>query len=111
MTMELDEDTKDYLRLGIESHRHCVHKNPTYCHMLILAELAMRRGYPVSTQEEIDACGHFIADAVLESLILKGLVEMSGMSEDGQMLVGLTEAGLEVSRNNFEFKDEENGTL
>lgn len=106
--MALDEETKENLRLGIESHRHCAHKDPTFCHMLILAELAMRRGYPVTSDEELEECGHFIADAVLESLILKGLVEMSGMSEDGQMMVGLTEAGMEIAHNKFEEK--ENGS-
>lgn len=97
--MELDNKTKDNLRLALESHIHCRHENPTYCHMLILAELAMRRGYPVISDEELDACGGFIADAVLESLILKGMVEVMGVTEDGDFTLGLTEAGTKFEAN------------
>lgn len=34
----------------------------------------------------------FIADAVLDSLILKGIMEPIGMDEDGQMIFWFTEA-------------------
>jgi hypothetical protein len=90
--MKLDDETQQAIRLAVESHRYCIHDSAVLCHALILSELGMRRGYPVA-EEEIEACGFFIADVTLENLILKGLIEVSGVSEDGDMLVGLTEAG------------------
>lgn len=93
--MELDQETKDTLRLALDSHQYCGHDDPSICHMLIIAELSIRRGFPVTSDEELDACG-YIADAVLESLILKGYVETTGLTEDGDFTLGLTEAGYEM---------------
>lgn len=90
--MDLDEESKDNIRLAIESHNHCVH-DYVLCQALILTELVMRRGYPIASDEELEACGFFIADVTLENLILKGYVEMAGVSEDGDMVVGLTKDG------------------
>jgi hypothetical protein len=101
--MILDDETQENLRLALQSHQFCVHHGAAMCHMLILAELAIRRGYPVTSDEELEACGHFIADEVLQSLILKGFVSMDGVDENGQIMMGLTEAG----RNRYELGNEE----
>lgn len=92
--MKLDDETQDAVRLAIDSHRACAHDSAMLCHALILSELAMRRGYPVTSDEELEACGYFIADVTLENLILKGYVEVAGVSEEGELMVGLTEAGM-----------------
>lgn len=94
--MELTEQDKDYLRLAMSAHDYCGHEDSSFCSMLILAELALRRGRPITTDEEINACGYFIADEVLTSLILKGVVEVVGVSEEGDFELGLTEAGLKT---------------
>ncbi len=105
--MELNEATQDILRLALDSHQYCRHQDPALCHALITVELGLRRGYPVSLDEELEACGKFIADAVLESLILKGMVETVGISEDGDFLLGLTEAGVQRHNQEMEHKNNE----
>lgn len=107
--MKLDDTTQECIRAAIASHRACVHEDPVLCHALILSELAMRRGYPANSDEELEACGHYIADVTLENLILKGYVEVAGVSEDGELLVGLTEAGMSAVED-IEKRIEENGT-
>lgn len=91
--MKLDDESQEAIRLALKSHRGCVHEDAVLCHALILSELAMRRGYPVISDEELEACGHFIADVTLENLILKGYVEVAGVSDEGELMVGLTEMG------------------
>lgn len=103
--MNLTDETKEDLRLAIASHQYCIHDEPAFCHMLIIAELAMRQGRAVHDDEEIDAIGHFIADAVLESLILKGMVEVAGVDENGELMVGLTNAGHEYTENKYREDD------
>lgn len=99
--MELTIETKTALRVAIASHQTCVHENPVFCHMLIISELAMRQGRTINDDDEIDAIGHFIADAVLESLMLKGLVEVAGLDENGGFMVGLTQEGWEAANNRY----------
>lgn len=90
--MQVDETTKAFIRKAMESHKSCDHiGEPEMCHMLILGEAAIRRGYAIEDEEELDACGRYIADYVLESLILKGVVEPFGVDEEGRMTVRVTE--------------------
>lgn len=105
--MTLDEETKENIRVAILSHAHCVHESAVLCHALILSELEFRRGYSVSSEEELEACGIFIADVTLENLILKGFVEVAGVSEEGEIMVGLTEAGYMVTDQIKQQIDEE----
>lgn len=107
--MKLDEETQQNLRLALKSHRGCFHEDAVLCHALILSELAMRRGYPVTSDEELESCGYFIADVTLEGLILKGLVEVVGVDEEGELLVGLTKDGhtaVEENKLEIEYGDE-----
>lgn len=105
--MVLSDDTQAALRVAILSHQTCVHEDPVLCHMLIIAELAMREGRAINDDDEIDAIGHFIADAVLESLVLKGMVEVTGLDENGGFMVGLTEAGWERANNRYSMEDDD----
>lgn len=105
--MELSGETKDDLRLALASHQTCIHEDPAYCHMLIIAELALRQRRQIADNEEIDAIGHFIADAVLESLMLKGMIEVAGLDENGEFMIGLTEAGHEYTRDLFDTKEDD----
>lgn len=91
--MELSEETKQLLTEALRSHESCVHTDPSLCNMLILAEVSMVRGDAVTTEEEMEACGHFLTNQVLESLLLKGIVEPVGISDDGEFFLGLTAAG------------------
>ena len=108
--MILDDATQDYIRLALQSHQTCAHETSVLCHALILAEAELRRGYPIESDEEVEACAFFIADATLESLLLKGLIEVEGLSESGEFTIGLTEAGYhaveEVQKREEENLDE-----
>jgi len=91
--VELNEITKDALRLSLESHRYCNHETSGLCHALILFETALRRGETIIDDDEIEACGKYVADCVLEGLILKGVMEVTGVDDNGNFFVGLTEEG------------------
>jgi hypothetical protein len=103
---QLDDETKELVKHALESHRHCVHNDPELCKVLILSEVALYRGEPPSN-EEIIAIGYFLADTILEQLILKGMVEVSGISEDGDFMVALTEQGRAAIIETLTSSDEE----
>lgn len=90
--MELSESTKENIRLALESHKKCVHTDAAMCYTLTLCEVEILEGELLS-EEMMEECRNFMADAVLEGLILKGIVEVVGVSEDGEFMVGLTDAG------------------
>ena len=106
--MKLDELTQESIRLALESHRYCIHEDAVLCHALVLSEVAMRRGYSITSDEELEACGHFIADVTLEGLILQGLISVAGVDENGEMMVELTEAG-HAAAEQIEERNKENG--
>lgn len=97
--MTLDQDTKDYLRQALLSHETCAHGDNTLCFVLMLSEASIRRGRPIQDDEEVDECGGFLADCVLESLILKGVVEVDGMTENGDFVLGFTKEFQEDADN------------
>lgn len=97
--MNLDDTTKELLRTTHDQHRDCGHKNAGYCITEILDIVGNLRGLPIDSDEEFEACSNFIADAVLEGLILKGLIEISGLTEDGEYLIGLTEDGEKITQD------------
>ena len=100
--MKLTDQDKEYVALALESHRTCVHEKPHLCSILIVTEVELRRGKAIESDEEFEAMGHCIADLLLESLILKGLVETVGVTEDGEFLIGLTPDGEQVELENRE---------
>lgn len=82
---------RDLACIALESHQKCKHE-PAMCYLLISAEIGFRLGSDL-TEDEFRAVGTIIADLTIESLILKGFVEPVGISEEGDMLFGVTEAG------------------
>lgn len=96
--MKLDQDTKDYLRHALLSHETCRHDDNALCFVLMLSEASIRRGRPIEDDDEVEEAGGFLADCVLESLILKGIVEVDGMTEDGDFILGFTQVDDEESR-------------
>lgn len=91
--MTLDDITKELLRSALESHTSCAHSDPQICNYLILTEAALIRERDFEEDEELVSAQHFLADCVLEGLILKGLIQVEGMTEDGEFLIGLTDEG------------------
>lgn len=90
--MTLSDADKDLIRLALESHNHCVHDSEL-CYTLIMVEFEIRRGVGLD-DEEIEAARLFLTDQIVEGLILKGVIEVSGIdAETGEFYIGLTEAG------------------
>lgn len=103
--MILSDVDKDLIRLSIESHNHCLH-DAELCFTLILIEFELRRGEGL-TDDEIDAAKTFVADAVVEGLVLKGMVEVTGIdSETGEFYIGLTETGEQAYEEHYGKKEE-----
>lgn len=105
--MAIDETLKEYIRKALSSHESCAHNDASMCYSLVLCEVEMLLGRLLE-EEEIEQCRNVIADTVLEGLILKGMVEVTGISEDGEFMVGLTETG-EESYNEIREEREEQG--
>lgn len=90
--MELAEETKDLVRLALDSHQSCVH-DARLCHLLIMCEIGFRRHHGVQDDGEIEAISRYLTDCVLSDLMLKDMVEPVGLTEDGEFLIGLTQRG------------------
>lgn len=75
------------------------------CYLLISAEVGLMLDETIS-EEKFKQIGTLIADLVLESLILKGMVEPSGIDENGEMLFGVTDNG---NKSLEEARKEKNG--
>lgn len=104
--MTLSDKDKDLIRLSLESHNHCIHE-AELCYTLILIEFELRRGEGLN-DEEIELARNFLADQVIENLVLKGVVEVTGIdSETGEFYIGLTETG-EQAYEEYYGKKEEN---
>lgn len=93
--MMLDEVSHDCLRAALLSHQHCYHGDEQLCRAMIIAEVAIRRGAPIVEDWEIEACLKSIDSAVFESLVNKGIAEFKGVDEEGQMMIGLTDFGMQ----------------
>lgn len=50
-------------------------------------------------EELVESAFNFVADTVLENLMLKGFVEPSAVDENGEILYGLTEQGKAYHRS------------
>lgn len=94
--MELDQLTKELLRKALDAHQHCGHTGAEVCNFLIVCEAAFLRERTFEKNEELEAVQIFLTDIVLENLILKGVVETTGLTEDGEFLLGLTDLGEDV---------------
>lgn len=91
--MTLNQEIKDLIRLALDSHVGCAHNTAELCYALTLVEVGLRRENPLS-DEEYEASRPFIADCILEKLILRGLIEPVGIdNETGDFYLGLTSAG------------------
>lgn len=100
----LSDTDKELIRLSLQSHNNCIHSSEL-CSTLIFIEFELRRGKEL-TDEEIEATKLFLTDAIVEGLVLKGMMEVTGIdSETGQFYIGLTEEG-ELAYE--EFRKEEN---
>lgn len=107
--MTLDDATKDFIRRGLDAHVYCGHNDASLCYTLTLIEAEIRRGEEFS-EEEVEASRIFIADSILEGLILKGMIEPVGIDPDsGDFYVGLTAAGEEAYEHIRQEKGEEHG--
>lgn len=91
----LSEEHQELIRIALESHKNCAHEEAQLCFALTLLEVELRMdGY--LNEEEIEASRTFISDYILESLILKGIIEPTGITEEGDFYLGLTDAGEEA---------------
>lgn len=93
--MAMDEILRESVKIALSSHDTCNHNDPSMCYSLVLCEVEILFGRLLD-EEEIEDCRKAIADIVLEGLILKGMVEVTGVSEDGEFWIGLTEEGEEA---------------
>ena len=104
--MTLSDKDKDLIRLSLESHNHCVH-DAELCFTLVLIEFELRREQGLD-DDEIDAARTFLADSIVEGLVLKGMIEVTGIdSETGEFYIGLTEEG-EQAYEEYYGKKEDN---
>lgn len=105
----LSEEHQELIRQALESHKNCAHDDAQLCFTLTLLEVELRMdGY--LTEEEIEASRTFIADYILESLILKGIIEPTGITDEGEFYLGLTDAGEEAYegiQNDAKYRREE----
>lgn len=104
--MSLSDADKDLIRLSLESHNHCVHE-AELCFTLVLIEFELRRGVGLD-DDEIELARTFLTDSIVEGLVLKGMIEVTGIdSETGEFYIGLTETG-EQAYEEYYGKKEEN---
>lgn len=92
----ISDEIKELVRLAMASHDQCYHRDVRLCNTLTLIEVQLVSGEEL-TDEEYEQCQHYIADMVIESLILKGHVSAAGVDlESGEFLYELTEQGEEA---------------
>lgn len=98
-------ELRELVGIALMSHENCAHQESTMCYLLISAEVGLMLDETIS-EEKFKQIGTLIADLVLESLILKGMVEPSGIDENGEMLFGVTDNG---NKSLEEARKEKNG--
>lgn len=88
----LDSQLQDLIILAMTSHESCGHDDPALCFTLCVLETEIRLLREL-TNEEAEESRLFFLDQILEGLILKGMVEPTGLNEEGDFVLGLTEQG------------------
>lgn len=105
----LTNGTKELFRLALQSHKNCFH-DVQLCFTLTVMEVELRRGEAL-TDEELEASRTFVADCILESLILKGYISPAGIDDTGDFLLELTEAGEEAYQRSCREEDSTNNAF
>lgn len=104
----ISEELKELVRLAMQSHNHCGHDDLTLCNMLTLIEVQIRYDEEL-TEEETIGCQNYVADQILESMILKGYMAPAGIDiETGDFLLEFTEAGEEAYNRALEHYNQGN---
>lgn len=85
-------ELRNLVELALASHETCAHQEPNMCYLLISAEIGLMTGETLD-EDQFKQIGTLVADLVLESLVLKGMMEPSCLNEDGEMLFSVTDAG------------------
>lgn len=95
----LSERLKDALIVENKEHGHCTHYNADHCYHLIVFGALLRSGEESLTREDHEEAINFVVSEIINSLILKGMIEVGSMSPEGDMTYIPTEAGEEAYRH------------